>query len=449
MLGIPFMLVGIIAFSSAIATASPKIETRVVTKVTVIPQTQIKNVTVSIYTSNSNGSGVIVHRQGGKYLVLTAAHVVRNQQNSYNIGTADGQKHPLTANSIKFFPNGIDLAIVSFNSSKTYPIAAIGNSDDAEEGSIAAVSGYPRNDKQSPVYSFRQGRIVARSSKALADGYGIVYSASTLPGMSGGGVFNERGELIAIHGKGDINTDLKSVNANFRIKTGYDLGIPINTFVQKAKGISGLPSFTQARAQDKNRPRSADALVSGLNEMRNKQCQRAISFFDQAIKLNSQDATAYYYRGLCYQSNKNLQAALADFNRSIQLNPKDPFPYIFRASTYSDLKDQSKMASDLNRAVAIDPNNSYAYMFRATLYFDPAKKQTNKAFADLNRAISLDPNNGQAYTFRGLLYMSLKERAKFMADFRRASAIYKANGEVENYNNTKNLLEIMQKYGTQ
>jgi V8-like Glu-specific endopeptidase len=34
-------------------------------------------------------------------------------------------------------------------------------------------------------------------------GYTIIYSAPTLPGMSGGGVFNGNGQLVAIHGYGD------------------------------------------------------------------------------------------------------------------------------------------------------------------------------------------------------------------------------------------------------
>jgi serine protease Do len=74
----------------------------------------VKSVTVSIVTTDSNGSGVIIKRVGNKYTVLTAAHVVRDTQKSYSIGTTDGQKYPLS--NARLFPSGIDLAVAEFTS---------------------------------------------------------------------------------------------------------------------------------------------------------------------------------------------------------------------------------------------------------------------------------------------------------------------------------------------
>jgi Tfp pilus assembly protein PilF/V8-like Glu-specific endopeptidase len=406
------------------------------------PSQQVKAVTVSIETPTSNGSGVIVSRQPGKYFVLTAAHVVRNQQNTYTIRTSDGQKYQIDKTSI--FPQGVDLAVVSFSSSKSYPVATIGNSDDAEEGSTAAVSGYPRSDKQLPVYSFRSGRVVANSSQGLADGYGLVYSSSTLPGMSGGGVFNDKGELIAIHGKGDITAPTSSTSSGVRLKTGYDLGIPINTFIKLAKDLSGLPKFTQKTAQNPNRPRSGSALLSGLDAMRKKDFAQAIGFFDRAVQLDAKDSTAYYYRGLCQKTLGNEDAALEDITRSIQANGNSVFPYIFRAAIYFNRQDTDKAEADLNKAIQVDPNNSYAYTFHSMVYAQ--KKNLPKAFADLDRAIKLDPNNGSAYNLRGMLYLATKNRAKSLADFEQAARAYKASGEIENYQSTQNTLELLRKY---
>jgi hypothetical protein len=49
---------------------------------------------------------------------------------------------------------------------------------------------------KSEVYAFKDGKVIANSSRELEGGYGIVYSCNTLPGMSGG-IFNDNGELIA------------------------------------------------------------------------------------------------------------------------------------------------------------------------------------------------------------------------------------------------------------
>jgi Tfp pilus assembly protein PilF len=406
----------------------------------------VKSVTVSIVTSDSNGSGVIIKRVGNKYTVLTAAHVVRDTQKSYSIGTADGQKYPLS--NARAFPTGIDLAVVEFTSSKAYPIAKIGNSDDAEEGSGAAVSGYPRSDKQTPVYGFRKGRVVANSNKEFADGYGIVYSSSTLPGMSGGGVFNDRGELIAIHGKGDVTANTGAGSSTVRLKTGYDLGIPINTFTKLAKSTLGI-TVSQSPAKPQNRPRSGEAFINGMNQFRAKNYAQAITFFDQAIQLDPKDATAHYYRGLCQHHNRNYQVALNDFDRAIALNPQDSYPYMLRAITLMELKQPDKAEADLTKAIQVDPQNSYAYLFRGMVNANPERKKTKQSFADIEQSIKIDPTNADTYATRGVFYLVQKNRPKYLADFRKAMELLKASGDLERYNNMKNTVEVLEKYGSQ
>ena len=54
------------------------------------------------------------------------------------------------------------------------------------------------------IYNFTEGKVTANANRPLAGGYSLVYSNNTLPGMSGGPVFNDAGETIAIHGKGDV-----------------------------------------------------------------------------------------------------------------------------------------------------------------------------------------------------------------------------------------------------
>jgi|GEM_PF-5355401 len=76
----------------------------------------------------------------------------------------------------------------------------------------------------------RNLKFVLTTNRPLNGGYSLVYSNNTLPGMSGGSVFNEAGETIAIHGKGDIkeSTQTSNVNNTIRLKTGFNLSIPTN-----------------------------------------------------------------------------------------------------------------------------------------------------------------------------------------------------------------------------
>jgi Tfp pilus assembly protein PilF/V8-like Glu-specific endopeptidase len=432
----PFIFSGLVFSSSNIAMAADS-------------NAIIKAVTVLIATTNSNGSGVIIKRAGNKYTVLTAAHVVRSTQQVYSIGTADGQKYQIS--NPKFFPQGIDLAVIDFTSSKSYPVAKVGNSDNSEEGSSALVAGYPRSDRELPIYNLRKGRVVANSSTGFDEGYGIVYSSNTLPGMSGGGVFNDLGELIAIHGKGDVTSGASLGNANsspVRLKTGYDLGIPINTFIKSSPSVAGF-TIAQAPTNPRDRPRAGEAFLQGLNLYRIKKYPEAINAFSSAIQRDPQDAVTHYYRGLSQFNSRNFSAAFSDFDQSIKLNPQDAFPYMFRAFVFLETKQIDKAEADLNRSIQLDSKNSYPYLFRGILNARPERNNISKSLADIQESINLNPIDPTPYFFRALIYHGQKNRPKMLADLRKAADLSKAIGDINGYNSTTGFLNLLEKYGDQ
>jgi S1-C subfamily serine protease len=99
------------------------------------------------------GSGVIIAREGNSYVVLTAKHVV-NTEDQYQIITNDQESHPLDYKIVKRIP-GIDLAVLTFTSSKDYRTARLVNSDHAKAGATVFVSGWP-NPGQSTTKRIRQ-----------------------------------------------------------------------------------------------------------------------------------------------------------------------------------------------------------------------------------------------------------------------------------------------------
>ena len=66
----------------------------------------------------TQGSGVLVKRDGNRYTVLTAWHVVSGQRQGeeLDIYTPDGQRHSIEQGSIKRLGE-VDMAVLSFTSS--------------------------------------------------------------------------------------------------------------------------------------------------------------------------------------------------------------------------------------------------------------------------------------------------------------------------------------------
>ena len=85
--------------------------------------------------NNSNGSGVIIAKQGNTYYGLTAKHVVCQQpiskpvcepNGTHQIVTADGATHQLDDQNVEANQAWLDMAIFSFESNNSYEVATLG-----------------------------------------------------------------------------------------------------------------------------------------------------------------------------------------------------------------------------------------------------------------------------------------------------------------------------------
>jgi hypothetical protein len=185
-----------------------------------------KDITVIMDGCNS-GSGFIYQRQDNTYYVITAKHVFENSTVGCLAIAPDGERYDLDSKDITTPIPDVDLAVVSFNSDKSYEIASFGDSQQAASGKTVYVAGAPAPSAAIPQRTTLvvDGNIVGRQSSS--QGYELIYNNATSPGMSGGAVLNTQGQIIGIHGQGDrFNQD----------KTGLNLAIPIETFINSDLG---------------------------------------------------------------------------------------------------------------------------------------------------------------------------------------------------------------------
>jgi tetratricopeptide (TPR) repeat protein len=72
--------------------------------------------------------------------------------------------------------------------------------------------------------------------------------------------------------------------------------------------------------------------------------------YNQAIRLNPDDARAYYNRGNSYRKQGDYQSAIADFNEAIRLNPNLVEAYYDRGVSYYEQRDYQNAISNLQQA---------------------------------------------------------------------------------------------------
>lgn len=382
-----------------------------------------KSITVLIDSKNP-GSGIIIKRNGNTYTVLTARHVFKDAQAKYEIVTPDNKRYLLNYSSVKKLPN-IDLAVVEFTSTQTYSVAKIGNSDLATEGKAAYVAGFPKTSAaiNTSIYNFTDGRITANASRPLDDGYALVYSNNTLPGMSGGPVLNENGEVVGIHGRADTRAaESSSINQNIQIaKTGFNLGIPINTSLRLLASSQVDLGVKVPSARVATGLKADDFYIQGVNRFYEANFQGAIAAYNQAIQLNPNYAAAYLNRGQARYLSRDTKGALEDLNQALRISPNNVEALFIRSFARKQLGDAQGATDDLNQVMRSNPISATDYTNRGSARSFSGDHRG--AIEDFNQALKLAPNTLLTYIFRGGAYEGLRDYQSAIANYDQALLI--------------------------
>jgi tetratricopeptide (TPR) repeat protein/S1-C subfamily serine protease len=441
--------------------------------------TKARQVTVRIETGGENGSGVIVARQGRTYYVLTAKHVVRDlktnkQYPSPQIVTYDQDRRSATVTVVA---EGVDLAVVRFESSNNYPVARLGEYSQ-NDNDLAFVGGFPGRLKiDSPLWQWQlnpgyvknreQAKLDTQNDQSFADGYDLLYSSISYGGMSGGPVFDTAGNVIGIHGSAE------SANLN-------SLGISIQTFtglVAKLQVAPNLLTITRSNPTDLNpgdlqnvlaamqnisQPQIVDSgerwLAYGNQLFRTTQYDRAIAAFDTAIAKNqalfgnygkalslgsigkpqlaknaidraiaaipSNERKKYYYfwkyQSIFAEFSEGYDKAIKSLDIAIQLEPNDLKLLNQKAGIFDDIKQYNKSIDIYNEIVQKQPE---AYVYNNRGFAKYKLGNIKEAIADCDRAIAINPKFAKAYYNRGLAKYDLGNKKEAITDYDRAIAI--------------------------
>lgn len=402
------------------------------------------------------GSGVLVRRDGSRYMVLTAWHVISGQRagEELTITTADGKEHQIDERTIQRIPD-VDLALVSFVAESSYSVAVIADPERVERGQEVLVSGFPYHRQQSLFAS--RGTLVARAKTSIDQGYQLLYTNNTDAGMSGGAIVNQKGELVGIHGRGEIDV---SASATGRIvKTGVNQGVPTGFYLAFISGRvvqganQGSETIDDYLAQIRsliNRPGQEEAVVALANRALKLGPNPDIYFYRAIGRwLHLEACTNSHYvsvpgiaSGADNKEFRGLAAALncttrrgrrlhrvdaaaqalsresaLDLAQAIRIRPdyaeafnalgviledqgfmvsrsddRIAFRRVYRSLGFDNHEDEVVKLYD--RAIKLKPSLDIVYYNRALL---TSRRSTREQVEDLRKAIALNPSNWKAH----------------------------------------------------
>jgi tetratricopeptide (TPR) repeat protein len=272
-------------------------------------------ISVKIVTTNSDseGTGFIVKKEGDFYTVVTAHHVTKDQVYDIplKIHTFDGKTHDsISRIRDSNYYHKIDLAAFKFRSNNNYPVASFDNPNKSRQNSNVYVAGFPVN--LNGAFLLTEGTLSA-SDRTYENGYSLLYSSQTQPGMSGGAVFNEDGKVIGIHGKGD-----RLLNSNEKI--GYNSGISVLRLFEIEEDLDiDLRPFT-AHKYESTGFQTDVYFAEAYRENQSGEYDNSLKKYSELIAAKPDFAAAYYNRALIKKYRANNEAgAIQDFRQAAKL----------------------------------------------------------------------------------------------------------------------------------
>jgi len=158
----------------------------------------------------------------------------------------------------------------------------------------------------------------------------------------------------------------------------------------------------------------------GLAWAKEREHDKAIADYTEAIRIDPNHVGAYNHRGRAWVAKLEFDKAIADYTEAIQLAPKDVDGYYYRAQALIAKGETDKAIADYTEASRIDPKDAFAYYNRGLAW---ARREPDKAIADFTEAIRIDPKNAGAYYIRGLVWTKKGELDKAIADYTEAIRI--------------------------
>jgi len=140
-----------------------------------------------------------------------------------------------------------------------------------------------------------------------------------------------------------------------------------------------------------------------------------------SFSVSAQSAKDFYNRGVDKANAGDIKGAVSAFDEAIRLDPQNAIYYYNRGTAKFYLNDFKSAIADLDNAASIEPNDSRIYSNRgaARLSMDDPKG----AIFDFDKAIKLDANSARDYFMRGQAKIGLTDKTGGCDDLHKAKEL--------------------------
>ena len=170
--------------------------------------------------------------------------------------------------------------------------------------------------------------------------------------------------------------------------------------------------------------------------------EEALEAYEQAIRLDPNNAKAYTGKGNVLYNLERYDEALEAYDQAIRLDPNDASAYIGKGGLLDDIQLYGDALEAYERAIRLDSNNARACIGKGDVL--DSLQRYDEALAAYDEAIRLDPNNATVYINKGVALHSLQRYDEALAAY--DEAIRLDRNKALTYSNKGALLGDLQRY---
>ena len=154
----------------------------------------------------------------------------------------------------------------------------------------------------------------------------------------------------------------------------------------------------------------------GMDQSKNENFEKAIEYFEKAVKEDSEFAFAWDNLGINYRRLNNYDKAIECYKKSLELDPKGLMPLQNIAIVYQYKKEYNKAIEAYEKLAEIDKNNPEIYYGIGNVYATNLKDY-EKGLENMCKAYNLyvylkSPYRADAEKIISLIYVEMKKQGK-------------------------------------
>ncbi len=211
--------------------------------------------------------------------------------------------------------------------------------------------------------------------------------------------------------------------ANKKIALSNTMTAKAETFLDGNQTDLAIKNYRDALVQNPKNTRATDGLsnaltAKGIEVAGDANNEAAITYFDEAVKIDKQNDVAYAKMGSIYDAKGQKSKAMVSYEKAIAINPDYTTLYAPLGLAYLDAGEIAKAESCVQKSDAAGVDNLESRVLRGVLFFKQNK--TDAALAAFERVLEMEPRSAAVQYYRGQIFDRMGNGDQAIASYKKS-----------------------------